>query len=160
MPRSPEQDAALERCYQRRKDGTREAFVNAMDRLLCGEPLYTDGRLNEANLCREAKRSRSTLGRYQDIRQTFADAKSIRSRTAPANLIEKISELEETISRNRREDNQKIRELKNSRDRFAQETFILYRIVKLLQREKEELELKLREALRGVRLHLVAVDDQ
>lgn len=160
MPRHPAQDAALDRSYKRRKAGTREAFADAMDRLLRGEPLYTDGRLTEANLYREAKRSRATLNRYPDIKREFVEAKSNRDKTAPANLADKVMELEETVQLYRRRENEEIRELKTSRHRLAQEGFILHRIIKLLQREKREIELKLQEALRGVRLHLVAADDE
>lgn len=160
MPRHPAQDAALDRSYKRRKGETREAVLTAMDRLLQGKPVYTDGRLTEANLCREAKRSRSTLSRYPEIKREFAEAKRNRDKTAPANLVEKVMELEETVSQYRRGENKEIRELKTSRHQLAQEGFVMHRIINLLKREKKETELKLQEALRGVRLHLVAVDDQ
>lgn len=159
MPRHPEQDAALSRYYKRRKDETQEVFCNAMDRLLRGEPLYTDGKLSEANLCREAKRSRATLNRYPDVKRTFSEARLSRNKTAPTNLVEKIRELEESLRQRRREDNLTIKELTASRNRLAQEVFLQYRVIEILRRETDELKLKLQDAWRGVRLHVVAAKD-
>jgi hypothetical protein len=155
MPRHPEQDAALIRYYERRKEDTREVFAAAMDRLLRGEPIHTDGKLTEANLCREAKRSRATLNRYPDIKRTFSEAKCNRSRMAPTNPVEKIRELEDRIRQTRREDNRTIKSLIESRDRLAQEVFIQYRVIELLKAERDEVKQKLQEALRGVRLRVV-----
>ena len=155
MPRHPEQDAALSRYYERRKEDTREVFGAAMDHLLRGEPVHTDGKLTEANLCREAKRSRATLNRYPDIKRTFCEAKRNRRRTAPTNPAEKIRELEDTIRRTRRDDNRTIKSLIESRDRLAQEVFIQYRVIELLRAERDEIKQKLQESLSGVRLRVV-----
>lgn len=155
MPRHPEQEAALSRHYKKRKDDTREVFNDAMDRLLRGEPIHTDGKLTEANLCREARRSRATLNRYPDIKRTFSEARLNRRKTAPTNLAEKIRELEDTLRQVRRE----IKSLTESRNRLAQEVFVQYCVIELLGRERNEVKLKLQEVLRGVRLHVVAATD-
>jgi tryptophan 2,3-dioxygenase len=160
MPRHPEQDAALSRYYKSRKDNTREVFSNAMDRLLRGEPLYTNGKLTEANLCREAERSRATLTRYPEIKRTFSEAKRNRNKTAPTNLVEKVRELEDTLRELRRGDNLTIKSLIESRNRLAQEVFVQYCVIELLRREKNEFEVKLQEALKGVRLRLVTAGDE
>jgi hypothetical protein len=155
MPRHPEQNAGLERFYKKRKATTQKAFMEAMDRLLRGESIYTNGKLTEANLCREAKRSRATLNRYQDIKNLFSEAKLNRNKRAPTNLTDKVRELEETIKLNQVEHNRELKEVTESRDSYAQETYILYQVVELLRREKADLEHRLRDALIGRKPRLV-----
>jgi len=155
MPRHPEQNAGLERFYKKRKASTRETFLEAMDRLLRGEPIYTNGKLTEANLCREAKRSRATLNRYQNIKNLFNEAKLNRNKRAPTNLADKVRELEETIKLNRVAYNRELKEVTESRDCYAQEAYILYQLVDLLRREKADLEQRLRDALIGRKPRLV-----
>lgn len=132
----------------------------AMDRLLRGEPIYTNGKLTEANLCREAKRSRATLNRYRDIKILFDEAKQNRNISAPANLADKVRELEETIKLNRVKYNRDIKEVMLSRDGYAQETYILYHLISMLREEKAGLEQQLQEALKGVRLRLVRSESE
>lgn len=156
MPRHPEQDAALTLHYKKCKDDTRDAFVDAMDRLIQGRPLlHTDGKLTEANLYREAQRSRATLNRYPDIKDQFKEAKRHPDKDAPSNPAEKIQELEETIRELRRGENKTINELKSSRDCSAQEIYILNRIIDKLKEQIEQLKKRLREIDEDGALHLV-----
>jgi hypothetical protein len=97
MPRHPNQNAALDRHHKDRKDQTRQAHLDAMDRLLRGEPLFTDGELTEANLYREAKRSRATLNRYPEIKHRFSETKRHRRENSVSDKDERIRELEETV---------------------------------------------------------------
>lgn len=155
MPRHPAQTAGLERSYKRLKDETETRFLEAMDRLLRGDPLRTDGKLTEANLCREAQRSRSTLNRYPTINTQFAEAKRNRGKASPTNLVEKVRELEETLRQVRRQDNQKMKEVKQSRDRFAQEVYILYCLIQVFLGVIEDLKARLNEASKGAHIRLV-----
>src|SRR6266540_3032263 len=128
MPRHPNQNAALDRHHKDRKDQTRQALLDAMDRLLRGQPLFTDGELTEANLYREAKRSRATLNRYPEIKQRFCEAKNHRRENSAIDKDERIRQLQ-------REENRMIRELRESRDRLAQEVYVLNLLIERVKKE-------------------------
>ncbi len=135
MPRHPNQNAALDRHHKDRKDQTRQALLDAMDRLLRGQPLFTDGELTEANLYREAKRSRATLNRYPEIKQRFCEAKNHRRENSAIDKDERIRELEEMVRQLQREENRMIRELRESRDRLAQEVYVLNLLIERVKKE-------------------------
>jgi vacuolar-type H+-ATPase subunit I/STV1 len=138
MPRHPNQNAALDRHHKDRKDQTRQALLDAMDRLLRGEPLFTDGELTEANLYREAKRSRATLNRYPEIKHKFSEAKGRRRESSASDKDERIRELEEAIRQLQREERRTIRELRESRDRLAQEVYVLNLFIEQMKKKNNQ----------------------
>jgi hypothetical protein len=138
MPRHPNQNAALDRHHKDRKDQTRQALLDAMDRLLHGEPLFTDGELTETNLYREAKRSRATLNRYPEIKQKFCEAKNHCRESSAIDKDGRIRELEEMVRRLQRDENRMIRELKESRDRLAQEVYVLNLLIERMRKKNDQ----------------------
>jgi hypothetical protein len=138
MPRHPNQNAALDRYHKDRKDQTRQSLLDAMGRLLRGEPLFTDGELTEANLYREAKRSRATLNRYPEIKQRFSEAKKHCRENSVIDKDGRIRELEEMVRQLQREENRPIRELKESRDRLAQEVYVLNLLIEQMKKKNNQ----------------------
>src|SRR5262249_17632529 len=138
MPRHPNQNAALDLHHKNRRGQTRQALFDAMDRLLRGEPLFTDGDLTEANLYREAKRSRATLNRYPEIKHRFSEAKGRRRESSASDKDERIRELEETVRQLQREENRTIRGLKESRDRLAQEVYVLNLLIERMRKKTNQ----------------------
>ncbi|MCI0559901.1 MAG: hypothetical protein MN733_15530 [Nitrososphaera sp.] len=138
MRRYAAQDEGLRKYYERRKKQTRQEFLDAMDSLLRGQPILTDGKLTEANLCREACRSRATLGRYPDIRKAFATAKKQRRKGAPKDLYQKVKETEEAKQQVKKALNAEIRELSRERDVLAQQVYLLERVIERLVRGRSD----------------------
>jgi phage-related protein len=138
MPRHPNQNAALDRHHKDRKDQTRQSLLDAMDRLLRGEPLFTDGELTEANLYREAKRSRATLNRYPEFKQRLSEAKNRCRENSAIDKDERIRELEDAIRQLQREERRTIRELRESRDRLAQEVYVLNLFIEQMKKKNNQ----------------------
>ncbi|MGW4815983.1 hypothetical protein ACWEPB_30630 [Kitasatospora cineracea] len=99
------------------------ALEAAMDRLLVGEPVRSDGSLTVASLAREAGVSRATAYRADEILERFRQ--KIEERTSgpdvPATLRERISELKGELREARRARHEEIQTLRRSVDVLAQQ---------------------------------------
>ncbi|MFF4012753.1 hypothetical protein [Streptomyces sp. NPDC001717] len=95
---------------------TEHALREAMERLLAGTSQHTDGKLTKNNLCREAKVSRATMNRADDILDEWDN----RTGTSPAGLREQQRDTETSDLRNKlREIRDKCRRLQDDVDAAA-----------------------------------------
>ncbi|MDQ8706079.1 hypothetical protein RCO28_26915 [Streptomyces sp. LHD-70] len=101
------------------------ALIQAMDRLLTGEPQHSDGSLTVASLAREAGISRATAYRATDALETFRHRVDERPGTdVPATLRERIRELQGQLREARRARHEEITDLR-SVDTLAQHVQVL-----------------------------------
>ncbi|MGW2229452.1 hypothetical protein [Streptomyces formicae] len=117
---------------------TEAKLREAMDRLLAGEPLHTDGALTKENLAREAKVSHATVHRAEAIVAEWNAkvARPVRRTPGEVQRDETIAELRKRL----RETVAKNSELQNKLDALATVTANLY---------FENVELKKKQAGRG-----------
>ncbi|MGV9758338.1 hypothetical protein ACWDUC_21250 [Streptomyces tricolor] len=99
------------------------ALVQAMDRLLAGEPEHSDGSLTVASLAREADVSRATAYRATEALEIFRE--KIEDRTSgpdvPATLRGQIRELKGELREAKRARHEEIQSLLRSIDVLAQQ---------------------------------------
>lgn len=78
-----------------------EKLQAAMERLLNGEPTFTDGALTKTNLYTEAQVSRATMNRYREIVQRWEDAIAVRN--AASIDVEAVQRAHEALESRHRE---------------------------------------------------------
>lgn len=100
-----------------------EALIQAMDRLLAGEPQHSDGSLTVASLAREARISRATAYRATEALETFRQRvdECTSGPDVPATLRERIRELQGELREARRARHEEITDLRRSVDTLAQQ---------------------------------------
>ncbi|MEU9048345.1 MULTISPECIES: hypothetical protein [unclassified Kitasatospora] len=92
---------------------TEQALREAMERLLAGFPLHTDGKLTKNNLCREARVSRATMNRAAGLLAEWDN----RTTTSPAGLHAQQRDAELTELRGKiRKSHQQCRSLQDQVD--------------------------------------------
>ncbi|AQA21731.1 iclR helix-turn-helix domain protein [Rhodococcus sp. MTM3W5.2] len=100
------------------------ALDNALQRLLGGQPLRTDGALTVTNLAREAGVSRATANRATDtlarLRVALAARAEPDNTSAPTIMRERIKQLEAELAQRKRDENQDILELRRRAHILAQ----------------------------------------
>jgi DNA-binding IclR family transcriptional regulator len=103
------------------------ALIQAMDRLLAGEPQHSDGSLTVASLAREAGISRATAYRATEALEAFRQRVDERTSgpDVPATLRERIRELQGELREARRARHEEIPDLRRSVDTLAQHVQVL-----------------------------------
>jgi DNA-binding MurR/RpiR family transcriptional regulator len=103
------------------------ALIQAMDRLLAGEPQRSDGSLTVASLAREAGISRATAHRATEALEAFRQRVDERTSgpDVPATLREHIRKLQGELREARRARHEEITDLLRSVDTLAQHVQVL-----------------------------------
>lgn len=103
---------------------TEAKLRQAMERLLAGQPLHTDGALTKENLAREAQVSHATVHRAEDILAEW-DAKVARPVLRTPGEVSRDEKLDE-LRKQLREAKQQVTELNGKLDALASVTANLY----------------------------------
>jgi small-conductance mechanosensitive channel len=112
---------------------TAKKLREAMQRLLAGEPVRTDGALTKENLAREAGVSHATVHRAEDILAEW-DVKVPRQVLRTPGEVRRDEDID-TLRRQLREAKQQITELNGKLDALATVTANLYHENKQLRRK-------------------------
>jgi predicted RNase H-like nuclease (RuvC/YqgF family) len=99
---------------------TEAALRNAMDRLIAGRPVKTDGRLTIANLAAEAGISRATVYRAPAIVHAFEAAATARGRRSQTRGAKTIAALKAELTTLQGRERAELRELRAMNHVMAQ----------------------------------------